>query len=341
MGERSYFSIGDVLTLLKEEFPDVTISKIRFLESQGLIDPERTPSGYRKFYAGDVERLRWILRQQREHFLPLKVIKDRLNGGEPELDAASTDAVEPGEQAQLALSEGEPAPLFASNGHAEHLVEAVSVTIEEPVVVGANVRSAQASAAGGSGSGEPPRRPKGKVKADPVPTPAAVPPAAPATGATPKAPTKGAIKRSEGRASARPMPAIFRADAPPNTLTRDELLDECGLDDEAFDELVSFGLVAGVVVGGSAYYDPDEVEVAKLAARFAQSGFGARHLRAAKVAAEREAGMLEQAILPMVRQRNPEARRRAQATLDELRSLSADLHSVLLRRALTRSLGES
>ena len=74
----SYLSIGDVLTLLRQEFPDVTISKIRFLESQGLVNPERTPSGYRKFYEHDVERLRWVLRQQREHFLPLKVIKGRL-----------------------------------------------------------------------------------------------------------------------------------------------------------------------------------------------------------------------------------------------------------------------
>ena len=78
MGDRSHLSIGEVLSLLREEFPDVTISKIRFLESQGLVDPERTPSGYRKFYEHDVERLRWILRQQREHFLPLKVIKGRL-----------------------------------------------------------------------------------------------------------------------------------------------------------------------------------------------------------------------------------------------------------------------
>jgi DNA-binding transcriptional MerR regulator len=80
MTARSYLSIGDVLTLLRQEFPDVTISKIRFLESQGLVNPERTPSGYRKFYEHDVERLRWVLRQQREHFLPLKVIKDRLDG---------------------------------------------------------------------------------------------------------------------------------------------------------------------------------------------------------------------------------------------------------------------
>jgi DNA-binding transcriptional MerR regulator len=92
--ERAYLSIGEVLALLKEEFPDVTISKIRFLESQGLLDPERTPSGYRKFYDTDVERLRWILRQQREHFLPLKVIKGRLRGaGAATADEAPEAAV--------------------------------------------------------------------------------------------------------------------------------------------------------------------------------------------------------------------------------------------------------
>lgn len=84
---RDHRSIGDVLTFLQSEFPDVTISKIRFLESQGLIQPERTPSGYRKFYAGDVERLRWVLHQQKTHFLPLKIIKDRLDA----IDAAGAD----------------------------------------------------------------------------------------------------------------------------------------------------------------------------------------------------------------------------------------------------------
>jgi DNA-binding transcriptional MerR regulator len=88
-------SIGEVLALLQSEFPDVTISKIRFLESQGLIDPERTPSGYRKFYPADTERLRWILREQRENFLPLKVIKDRLDSGEPLEDSEPIDSGEP------------------------------------------------------------------------------------------------------------------------------------------------------------------------------------------------------------------------------------------------------
>jgi DNA-binding transcriptional MerR regulator len=94
VAERAFMSIGEVLTLLKDEFPDVTISKIRFLESQGLLDPERTPSGYRKFYETDVERLRWILRQQREHFLPLKVIKGRLAGAVPEPDDGSASPAE-------------------------------------------------------------------------------------------------------------------------------------------------------------------------------------------------------------------------------------------------------
>src|SRR5215203_5015580 len=87
--EPDHLSIGEVLAELSDEFPDITISKIRFLESQGLVNPERTPSGYRKFFAGDLKRLRWILFQQKEHFLPLKVIKERLDelppGGEDRL----------------------------------------------------------------------------------------------------------------------------------------------------------------------------------------------------------------------------------------------------------------
>ncbi len=83
MGDRGYRSIGETLDFIKGEFPEVTISKIRFLETQGLIAPERTTNGYRKFYAHDIERLTFVLRQQREQFLPLKVIKDRITEKEP------------------------------------------------------------------------------------------------------------------------------------------------------------------------------------------------------------------------------------------------------------------
>ncbi|MFI8436805.1 MerR family transcriptional regulator [Streptomyces sp. NPDC079020] len=72
-------SIGTVLLQLRDEFPEVTISKIRFLEAEGLIEPQRTPSGYRKFSTGDVERLAQVLRMQRDHYLPLKVIRGHLD----------------------------------------------------------------------------------------------------------------------------------------------------------------------------------------------------------------------------------------------------------------------
>jgi DNA-binding transcriptional MerR regulator len=72
-------TIGEVLNRLKTEFDDITISKIRFLEAEGLINPDRTESGYRKFSEGDVDRLRYVLRAQRDRYLPLKVIKDELD----------------------------------------------------------------------------------------------------------------------------------------------------------------------------------------------------------------------------------------------------------------------
>ena len=75
---RGTLSIGEVLSQLRVDFPDVTISKIRFLEDQGLVQPDRTPSGYRKFSASDVARLRYVLSQQRDHYLPLRVIKEQL-----------------------------------------------------------------------------------------------------------------------------------------------------------------------------------------------------------------------------------------------------------------------
>jgi DNA-binding transcriptional MerR regulator len=80
---RAYLGIGEVIAQLRDEFPDVSVSKIRFLESAGLIRPARTPSGYRKFGAADVDRLRYILTVQRDQYLPLRVIKDQLDSDRP------------------------------------------------------------------------------------------------------------------------------------------------------------------------------------------------------------------------------------------------------------------
>jgi DNA-binding transcriptional MerR regulator len=116
VSDGAHLSIGEVLAELRDEFPDITISKIRFLESQGLIDPERTPSGYRKFYDQDLARLRWILHQQKEHFLPLKVIKERLDqlgpGEELPLTPFEAPAAEPEEVSGTTdvVSDASPAP---------------------------------------------------------------------------------------------------------------------------------------------------------------------------------------------------------------------------------------
>lgn len=120
MPETKPLSIGEVINLLRDDFPDVSVSKIRFLESQGLIDPGRSQSGYRQFDQDDLARLRFILQQQRDHFLPLKVIKSKLTlwerGEEADdgLETPSTNLEQKGEpldQAALlkrsGLTEGE------------------------------------------------------------------------------------------------------------------------------------------------------------------------------------------------------------------------------------------
>jgi DNA-binding transcriptional MerR regulator len=117
-GTESHLSIGEVLAALRHDYPDITISKIRFLESQGLIDPERTPSGYRRFYDPDLERLRWILLQQRDHFLPLRVIKERLDefgpGGAPTPRSRNGAPTPPSSSAAAPSSSVSPARPFMS-----------------------------------------------------------------------------------------------------------------------------------------------------------------------------------------------------------------------------------
>jgi DNA-binding transcriptional MerR regulator len=90
---RAYVGIGEVLDLLRPEFPDVTVSKIRFLEKEGLIQPARSPSQYRKYTTADVDRLRYILTVQRDQYLPLRVIKNQLDGRDE--DAPSRPAGQP------------------------------------------------------------------------------------------------------------------------------------------------------------------------------------------------------------------------------------------------------
>jgi DNA-binding transcriptional MerR regulator len=110
-------SIGEVLSQLRGDFPEISISKIRFLEAEGLIEPERTPSGYRKFSHRDIERLRYVLTSQREHYLPLKVIKEHLDAIDRGLEPPAANGTGPQVPRVVLAGDGHPTPdSFASEG---------------------------------------------------------------------------------------------------------------------------------------------------------------------------------------------------------------------------------
>jgi DNA-binding transcriptional MerR regulator len=110
-------SIGEVLSMLRADFPEVSISKIRFLEAEGLVEPERTASGYRKFSHRDVERLRYVLTSQREHYLPLKVIKEHLDAIDRGLEPPAIPGGGPVVPRIVLAADGGPAPdTFAPDG---------------------------------------------------------------------------------------------------------------------------------------------------------------------------------------------------------------------------------
>jgi DNA-binding transcriptional MerR regulator len=328
--ERAHLSIGEVLSLLREEFADITISKIRFLESQGLVDPERTPSGYRKFYEDDVERLRWILRQQREHFLPLKVIKGRLTeaGSENDIEGAEESVAEDAANGGL-RAEAAPEP-------PEQSQESFTLASSMPTLAAAPEPAAPSAPVAASDPADVP---------PPRPAPAGSRPSAAALEAT--MPAKGAgSARTPARPPARPAPApepsvsgpgsSQPAEEPVTTvnMTAQELANATGLSAAAVRELERFGLVTGRDLGGTAYFDAEALAVAEMAAGFARYGVEARHLRMYKNAAERETGLFEQVVMPLFKQRNPQARQQAMGTLEELSRLGAELRGALLRAAL-------
>jgi DNA-binding transcriptional MerR regulator len=109
-------TIGEVLNRLKTEFDDITISKIRFLEAEGLISPDRTESGYRKFTSGDIDRLRYVLRAQRDRYLPLKVIKDELARIDAGLDAGLGETGQQPEPVRAAADDDASAPAGSTAG---------------------------------------------------------------------------------------------------------------------------------------------------------------------------------------------------------------------------------
>ena len=230
---RAYLSIGEVLGKLRNDFPDITISKIRFLESEGLIEPQRTPSGYRKFTNADLERLRYVLLAQRDQYLPLRVIKENL------------DALDRGLQ-PAAVSGGAPVPRLA--------------TIDGELA-----------------------------------------------------------------------PANF-AENSDMRLSREELLKASGVTEEQLVELESYGLIAP----RGRHYDADSLAIARAVTEMSGFGIEPRHLRSFTSAADREIGLIEQVITPLIRQKSSEAKARAEEVQREIAALSVRLHAALVRGGLHR-----
>jgi DNA-binding transcriptional MerR regulator len=289
MQERPYLSIGEVLGLLLEEFPDVTISKIRFLESQGLIDPERTASGYRKFYDNDVDLLRVILREQRENFLPLRVIRDRLESGAIEDPTGPTTPPRGIHNVHEHEHEHEH---HADDDDTDEFVELAPMTLSTANHPAAQQRGADVELS--------------IVGAD-QPSPAA---------------------------AVRPPEATHRHDS----FAAGDLCQAAGLTASQLAELESYGLLTGKGSGDSTLYTSADLAIARAAAGFMEHGVEGRHLRAWRQAAEREASLFEQMILPLLRQRNPQARLQAVSTLTTLSALGADLRSAIVRSALSHHL---
>ena len=376
MPDNRYLSIGEVLGLLLEDFPDVTISKIRFLESQGLIEPERTPSGYRKFYDHDVDLLRAILHEQRENFLPLKVIRDRIESGGIQTDntggrtpprgirnvdttaaaarsVASRDAsarevtaTEPDRDSVFRRTDG--GPEWADGralipGAFNAAAPAAPVTTSVPIVSALPANPAvdiaaliEAPEPPASAAPVPPA-PAEPVVAAPTPTPTQIPTPTP-TPATKPSPEPvvdtHAVALVHHALPTAPHPGVHAPDRAVMPLDRDELCAAAGITLDDLAQLESFGLVVGRGTGRDVTYQADALAIAEIAGRFLANGIDARHLRTWRQAADREAALFEQRIMPLLRQRNPQSRQSALDTLTQLADLGGQLRTALVDSAL-------
>ena len=311
-----HLSIGEVLALLLEEFPDVTISKIRFLESQGLIDPERTASGYRKFYGDDVELLRCILREQRENYLPLRVIKDRIDSGQidPTGDHPRPRGIKNvGDPSDVPRPDAHP----SAGNHRAGSPSSTNGTSDEPVTGAAALFQR-------TDGPPPPAAPQAPAEAPAPPVAATV--ASPSASAPDPSVARGGPIASSGAV----LPGLL--------LNADELCAMAGITRGQLTELESFGVLSATSSGADGAYDEDAVEIATLSKHFLDAGIEPRHLRGWRVAADREAGLLEQLIQPLLRQRNPEARAQAIAQLDEFERNGGKLRAAMMRTALRHHL---
>ncbi len=326
----NYWSIGEVLSLLQDSFPEVTISKIRFLESQGLIDPERTPSGYRRFYQLDFDRLQWILTQQRDHYLPLKVIRDRLDAGEWERPEHPDEPAAPrtGQMNLLApvidIRNGEPASQNPASGD----TGATGEPADRPQTGGAAPGSETSSPSASAGS----EAPVGDAAENTAPDSTASDNAASDSTASDNTSESASVAVEQRDPAEVPATKAMEPVDSGIALTLDEMASASGCDVAMIRELERFKLIAGRTMGPTVLYDGEALTIARHAAQFRNFGLDPRHLRTFRVGAEREVALLAQVVEPLRHRRDPETRRKSVETMDDLLDLGASLRAILMRQ---------
>jgi len=317
---QSGLTIGQVHAGLAPDFPGLTVSKIRFLDGAGLVGSTRAAgrTGYRLFADTDVEQLRTVLTLQRDHYLPLKVIRARL-------DADAAPATGPAGGARTVQpDDGAVARVVHTRAAAPRARDHAAPTVD---AIG--VRSGSGGAAAGRGGDSPTGAPRA-ASAGPAHRAS---PAAPEDRTAPQARTVPAAPEARAVAAVPVSPAVpVRGRSRPagRRLRLEELSLASGLDTDALAELEKAGLLRSR--GG--WYAPEELAVATVAGRLGEFGIGPRHLRGLRTAAEREIALVQHSVAPLRGRTGAGARAEAAATARTLRDLYAQLHAALVSSGL-------
>ena len=332
---RSYLSIGEVLDALKEHFPDVTISKIRFFEAQGLLVPERTPSGYRKFYAADLDRLRIILAEQQERYVPLTAAR-----------SAAQAPPDPPVPLQAGSGRNGPPDEFFSpddegddggdgdggDGDSGSMYDGVDLGADRhPAQQVSGARSVPPSAVGGRGeSGHPTARRATFAPLRRVPSPVREEPEPERERAVGHSRTVHVPPDDDGPSVELDTAVVY---------SLGELISATGATSALVDDAMGQGFVHGRSVFGETEFDDGDRRVLESLVVFAAHGIDPRHVRVFLHAAQREADLYVQATLPLLRRR-PRAGVNAEdpfRRFGDLERAGATLRTVVVRRALQQA----
>lgn len=333
------FSIGDVLEQLSDDFPDITVSKIRFLESQGLIAPMRTASGFRMFSDTDITKLKWILLHQRDRFLPLKVIKEYLaNMSDDDFADGNLPSFDFEGSGTLALEGNEPASEqdVVPTSHLSPVPD-LSATMENKIARLSHKQEAPDLKTVSTLMQEAPPSVIEVMREKPNPrtTRKSVRPVA-STMTRDSIMSQLDYESLAGATEAMTAPKPKVKTDKKSVLTLEAMTIETGISGPELKELVRFGVLDAAGTGNAITFAPGEVALANVVAPLLEQGIEVRHIKNYALFAAREVGFLEFVVQDDLRRRNPESRDQAQEKAKEFIQNTARLKEMLLIKAMKK-----